>query len=463
MPQKLGRFTDDWVAKIKPPSSGETLYVERARDKGEPTMCVRVSYGGTKVWKILYYVAGRSKYKTVGKCSATSAKAAYAVLDEFSTKKEDAAVKAGSFKAVAESWFKECVEAPGLASAKELRRHLETYIYPSWHDTRFYDIDADDVNTLLAAIRTKKIEPVKGKPKRGKFERGRRASGLGGPVMAEVVRGTIRNIMFWYAENNNYDSAIKAGGKRRKGGTARKKRKRFLNDDEIRLVWQACDDIASPRKDGKSIEQRAAYGKMVKLLLLTTQRLTMLSEMKWKDIRDGVKLPVKDRSAPTEIVDSVWVMPAPSNELAKGVGGALKLPKAALDILATIPKVDGIDYVFHARVRGTPVNKPINSFSQLKGELDALLPAEMRGKGAHEWNLHDLRRTARTLLPQAGVSEYVAERVLGHKPQGIEAVYNQYDYFHEKADALQRLADLVGRIIDPPDTTNVVPLRPRSA
>jgi integrase len=271
--------------------------------------------------------------------------------------------------------------------------------------------------------------------------------------------------MFWYAEDHHhYVAPIKPGGKRRRsGGPVRKKRTRVLDDDELRLVWQACDDIGKPRKDGKSAELRANYGKMVKLLLLTTQRLTMLLDMKWSDLRDGVKLPTKDRSAPPELVDNVWVMRASANELAKGIGGALRLPPLALEILSSIPKVDGVEYVFHARAKGNPVNKPFNSKSQLKAELDALLPKDMRGDGKAEWNLHDLRRTARTLMPQAGVSEYVAERVLGHKVQGIESVYNLYDYFHDKADALLRLSDLVSRIIDPPDATNVVPYRPRSA
>ncbi len=38
---------------------------------------------------------------------------------------------------------------------------------------------------------------------------------------------------------------------------------------------------------------------------------------------------------------------------------------------------------------------------------------------------HDLRRTMRTRLAELGVSDIVAERVLGHKLQGMLAVYNR--------------------------------------
>jgi len=45
---------------------------------------------------------------------------------------------------------------------------------------------------------------------------------------------------------------------------------------------------------------------------------------------------------------------------------------------------------------------------------------------------HDLRRTLRTRLAEIGVDEIIAERVLGHKLQGMMAIYNQYPYDSEK-------------------------------
>jgi integrase len=54
--------------------------------------------------------------------------------------------------------------------------------------------------------------------------------------------------------------------------------------------------------------------------------------------------------------------------------------------------------------------------------------------------LHDLRRTVRTHLPRLGVSDVVAELVLGHSLRGLEARYNLYGYAEEKRDALQRWA-----------------------
>jgi integrase len=70
------------------------------------------------------------------------------------------------------------------------------------------------------------------------------------------------------------------------------------------------------------------------------------------------------------------------------------------------------------------------------------------------WTLHDLRRTARSLMARAGVRPDVAERVMGHVIVGVEGVYDRHSYRDEKADALQRLAALIDSIVHPRD--NVV-------
>jgi integrase len=74
------------------------------------------------------------------------------------------------------------------------------------------------------------------------------------------------------------------------------------------------------------------------------------------------------------------------------------------------------------------------------------------------WVLHDLRRTAKSLMARAGVRPDISERVLGHAIAGVEGVYDQHSYDTEKADALQRLAALIETILNPPPTDNVARL-----
>jgi integrase len=62
-------------------------------------------------------------------------------------------------------------------------------------------------------------------------------------------------------------------------------------------------------------------------------------------------------------------------------------------------------------------------------------------------------------MGRAGVRPDIAERVLGHAILGVvEGVYGRHSYREEKADALHRLAALVGTIINPREG-NVIPLR----
>ena len=172
---------------------------------------------------------------------------------------------------------------------------------------------------------------------------------------------------------------------------------------------------------------RGHFGGLVKVLLLTAQRRDKVATMQWDDISGDT-----------------WTIVSAERE--KGNAGSLRLPPLVLDIINAQPRIAGNPYIFPGRGAG-----PFNSFAQRKDELDAKLPK------MPPWVLHDLRRTARSLMSKAGVQRDHAERVLGHAIPGVEGVYDRHRYDDEKADALLRLAALVERILNP-STDNVVPL-----
>jgi integrase len=97
--------------------------------------------------------------------------------------------------------------------------------------------------------------------------------------------------------------------------------------------------------------------------------------------------------------------------------------------------------------------KAFSGYSKAKRQVDAVI-AEQRKvaklKPLPEWRLHDLRRTARSLMSRAGVSSDIAEMVLGHKLNGVRGVYDRHSYAAEKRDALEKLAGLLALIINPP-------------
>ena len=64
------------------------------------------------------------------------------------------------------------------------------------------------------------------------------------------------------------------------------------------------------------------------------------------------------------------------------------------------------------------------------------------------------------MMSRAGVPSEHAERVLGHSIRGVEKVYDRYEYTDQKANALAKLAALVGTIVNPP-ADNVVTISGR--
>ena len=222
-----------------------------------------------------------------------------------------------------------------------------------------------------------------------------------GPRQATYCLQVFSSLANWYAaRDDNYRSPIVKG--MRRGSPTR--RDRVLNDDELRTVWAAAD---------------GQYGAFVKLALLTAQRRDKIASMKWEDLDNGV-----------------WTIETEERE--KGNAGELVLPEIAVDIIKAQPRFGSNPYVFAGRG-----DTHINAWSQSKREFDAKL------KDVEPWTLHDLRRTARTLMTRAGVSDRVAEQVLGHVIGGVEGIYNQHEYREEKAHALRALAGLIENILRP--------------
>ena len=78
--------------------------------------------------------------------------------------------------------------------------------------------------------------------------------------------------------------------------------------------------------------------------------------------------------------------------------------------------------------------------------------------GVIGWRLHDLRRTARSLMSRGGVPPDIGERALAHKIVGVRGVYDRHAFFEEKQRAFQTLAQQVRQIVDPA-SGNVLPMR----
>jgi integrase len=143
--------------------------------------------------------------------------------------------------------------------------------------------------------------------------------------------------------------------------------------------------------------------------------------------------------------DGTWTIQTAPRE--KGNPGSLLLPEAAHAIIRAMPRFVGNPYVFAGTDKGHKI------FSQFyKRVLD-------KACGVTGWRLHDLRRTARSLISKVGARPDVAELCLGHVVGGIKETYDRYNYAAEIADALRRLAALVEIILAGGPTDDIAKLR----
>jgi integrase len=195
-----------------------------------------------------------------------------------------------------------------------------------------------------------------------------------------------------------------------------RERSRILTDDEIRAIW-------------KQAAANGTFGALVRLLLLTAQRREKVVSMRRSDVS----------------IDGVWTIAVEARE--KGNAGELVLPPAALEIIRAQPQLGDNPYILAGRG-----GAHINGYSKAKRQFDEKLP------DVAPWVLHDLRRTARSLMSRAGVRPDIAERVMGHAIAGVEGVYDRHEYCDEKADALARLATLINTILHP-RSAEVLPIK----
>jgi integrase len=264
-----------------------------------------------------------------------------------------------------------------------------------------------------------------------------------GPVMADRTLAYVRKAFNWYAtRDDEFSPPIVKGMARTKA--KERARKRTLADDEIRDVWAALETVT---------EVPDCYPAFVKMLLLTATRRNESAAMNTTEL-DGDLWTIPGARYKTKL-DHVVPLTAAARAL---IG---KKPAKAKKNSWFIFSTSKIGPDGEMELDGA---KPFSGFSKAKVELDKAI-ADIRAKAGRapmeNWVLHDLRRTARSLMSRAKVPTDHAERALGHVMGGVRETYDRYEYLDEKRAAFEALATLVSRILNP--TANIKELASRRA
>jgi integrase len=383
-----------------------------------PGFGVRVRPSGAMSYVVVYRAGSgraapvkRFTIGAVGKLTPEQARAqAQSLLgsvahghDPAAERRKTEATAENTLRSVAENYLtRKCSK---MRTLEARRATLERLVYPTLGARQIESIKRSEIIRLLDAIED---------------ERGAR--------MATVTLDYLRLVMHWHSTRaDDFRSPIIKGMGR---GDA-SKRDRVLPDDELRAFWTAAEAWEHP------------FSRLLRFILLTATRRNEAADMRRSEI-DG----------------DVWTIPAARYKTK--IDFELPLSRAARDLLAKVPKLKEQGFVFT-----TSGERGIAGFSKFKLRFDRLMLTELQKAAAergddpatltlNRWTIHDLRRTARSLMTQAGISPDHAERALGHVIGGVRGVYDRHGYREEKRRAFEALAARVERVVNPRGAADAV-------
>ena len=192
---------------------------------------------------------------------------------------------------------------------------------------------------------------------------------------------------------------------RSKRGNRERSRTRYLRKDEFEAFTKAVQE-----------EQNPYVRALVWLLLLTGARShSELLQLRWNDIDwDGGLITFQRSKTEDELT--------------------LPLSEPASRILIELPRTMGNPYVFPGRSSGThrtTIRKPFERIRERAGLT-----------GERRVTLHDLRRTAGSLMAQSGIPLSHIKSVLGHKSEAVTEIYARLG-----EDDTKQAVDVLGSLV----------------
>jgi integrase len=226
-----------------------------------------------------------------------------------------------------------------------------------------------------------------------------------GPHARNGARSSLSAFFTWAIREGLIETNPVAGTAKAEDGGPRD---RVLTQEELATIWRGLG------------EDR--FSDIVRLLILTAQRREEIGGLRLSEI---------------DFDRGLIVLP-PARTKNKRHHELPLSPQASAILRRAITKA-------HDRIGVFGVNGfPIGGWHGPKVSLDRRVPL------SKPWRLHDLRRTAATMMAELGVLPHIIEAILnhvsGHKA-GVAGIYNRAKYTDEMRDALRRWGDYVASTV----------------
>jgi integrase len=362
-------------------------------DDAVPGFGLRVRQGGSRAWIYQYKIGKKQRRLVIGQASAIKPAQAREIASQHHAKvklgHDPAAEKrvrveraTHTLAALVERYlaYQKGKLRPG--SYREIARHL------TYHAAPLHNLPIDAVDQRTIATHLNVIE---------------RHSGA---VTSNRVRATMSAMFSWaMREGEVLSNPVTNTNKRDE-----RPRERVLGDAELRRVWQALADDQ--------------YGTIIKLLMLTGQRVSEIAGLRWSEI---------------DFDRDIIALPGPRTK--NGLPHDVPMAAAVRELLQSRPKTNARDFVFG---KGAG---PFSGLSRCKERLDVRI-----GESGPivPWVHHDLRRSVATGMANIGIQPHIIEAVLNHVSgykSGIAGIYNRAQYSAEKAQALARWDEHIAAIL----------------
>lgn len=405
-------LTDTKLKNLKPQ---DKLYKVSDRDG----LYVAVLMSGTVSFRYDYRINGRRETLVIGQYGRDGISLAEAREELIAAKK---LLKAGQSPAAAK---RDGIKK--IRGAETFTVHTDSYMK--------HVILADSTRAMKQAVIDRDILPV-----------------LGNKMMTEITTSMVRDLCDRIVERGGRATAVQAReiissvyrhANDRGHGLFNpaadikpssiaifKPRERTLTPEEIGLFFRTLDAIG-------------AMGTMkmaLKLVLITMVRKGEFTNATWDEI-DFKK----------------WTWTIPSDRMKGSRAHVIYLPKQAQDILVGLQMcAGGSEYLVPGRYN---FRKPLSNAA-----LNSLIDRTVKiinedGEHIQGFTVHDMRRTASTLLHEAGYPSDWIEKALAHEQKGVRAVYNKAEYARQRAYMLQQWADMIDSWIDG-EHTDLIPFSP---
>lgn len=389
-------LTDTKLRSLKPK---EKLYKVNDRDG----LYVAVTQAGSISFRYNYSINGRQETVTFGRygVGGITLSEAREQLGEArkmialgkSPAKEKARNKARvrdaeTFGAWAEKWLRGYQMAD---STRDMRKAVyERELKPKFGNQKLAEITHEDLRSLTDAI----------------VERG-------APATAVHSREVVLQVYRW-AIDRGQKVENPADMVRPATIATFEPRDRALTPEEIGLMYQYLERI------GTTPSIRAA----AKLLLLTMVRKSELTNATWSEINFS---------------EAVWTIP--KERMKRRYPHMVFLSGQAMDIFIALRTfAGGSKYVLPSRY---DADLPMSSATLNQVLTLTYRLAQKEGKQLGKFGPHDLRRTASTLLHEAGYNTDWIEKCLAHEQRGVRAVYNKAEYREQRTAMLQDWANMI--------------------